>query len=69
MKIPLNTIEGTHDFEVPNALVREHLHFLLNTSQWKDRPELLTDRALRFRKDAIQTGKKVESTKPAPAAA
>lgn len=67
MRIPLHTLEGVEDFDVPSELVRQHLHFVLNTNQWKDAPELLTDRTLRFRRTAIETGKKVSAAKPARA--
>ena len=65
MRIPLHTIEGVEDVDVPAELIRQHLHFLLNTSQWKDAPELLTDRTLRFRRDAIQSAKKLPPAKSA----
>lgn len=52
MKLPFDTLDGRQDFVVPNALITEFLGFLLVTNGWKDRPDVLHDKALRFRKDA-----------------
>lgn len=54
MKLPFDTLDGRQDFVVPNALIAEFLGFLLTTNGWKDRPDVLHDRALRFRKLAAE---------------
>lgn len=64
MKLTFDTLDGRQDFIVPNPLITEFLSFLLTTNGWKDRPDVLHDRALRFRKHATE-----QRTAATPAAA
>lgn len=54
MKVQFDTPDGRQDFVVPNALIAEFLGFLFVTNGWKDRPDVLHERALRFRKHATE---------------
>lgn len=67
MKVPFDTLDGRQDYIVPNALIAELLTFLFCTTGWKDRPDALHDRVLRFRKQATEQRTPVPAAKPAAA--
>lgn len=63
MRIPLDSLDGMQEYDVPTPLIKEFLHFVCNTNHWKNAPEMIQERALRFRKH-VQ-----EQRKSAPAVA
>lgn len=54
MRLPLDTLDGKQEFEVPTQLIKDLLHFICNTAGWKNAPELLHDKAVRFRRDVAE---------------
>jgi hypothetical protein len=46
------------ELEVPNAEVRDLLTWVIGTNQWKQYPELAHEKLIRFRKRAIEEGRK-----------
>jgi hypothetical protein len=65
VKLPFDTLDGRQDFVVPNTVITEFLGYLLTTNGWKDRPDALHDRALRFRKQAHEQRTPIAAAKPA----
>lgn len=57
MRLPLDTLDGMREFDVPTGLVKDLLHFICNTNGWKNAPELLHDKAVRFRRDVAEQRK------------
>lgn len=50
MRLSLDTLDGMQEHDIPTPLVKEFLHSVLNTNHWKNAPEVIQERALRFRK-------------------
>jgi hypothetical protein len=58
LKIPYSDVTGPMELEVPNAEVRDLLTWVIGTNQWKQYPELAHEKLIRFRKRAIEEGRK-----------
>lgn len=54
MLIPYTDIsEGAVNIDAKDEKITELLAWILNTNQWKQWPEILYDRVVRWRKDAL----------------
>lgn len=66
MLIPYTDIsEGAVNIDAKDEKITELLAWILNTNQWKQWPEILYDRVVRWRKDALTDAVKLPLPVPA----